>query len=97
MEKNKRWYDKYPDFSNNLEKLKDLTKEKRDFILSKIKDLINELKPDLIDKHVMEFPMDLKRRWYDEDPYSWLIINSLKYANKSFLKKATNILKKYLE
>ena len=49
--------------------------------------------PDLIDKYVMDFPMGLKRRWYDKDPFSWLIINSLKYANKNLLEKVTALIK----
>lgn len=97
MEKNNRWYDQHPDFSNNLEKLKDLPKEKRDLILYRIKKLINKNNPDLIDEHVMDFPMDQKRRWYDEDPYLWLVINSLQYANESLLKKVTQLLKKNLD
>ena len=40
---------------------------------------------ELIDRHVLEFPMTNRRRWYDKDPYSWLIINALKYANKDLI------------
>lgn len=29
----------------------------------------------------MEFPLEiLRRRWYDKDPYVWLLFNGLRYA-----------------
>ena len=40
---------------------------------------------ELIDRHVLKFPMTYKRRWYDKNPYSWVIINALKYANKDLI------------
>lgn len=96
MNKKNRWYDNYPELSIYIEKLKDIDKKKRDEIFIKIKDLINENNPELIDKYVIEFPMGLKRRWYDKDPFSWLIINSLKYAAKEFLDKVTALIKNNL-
>ena len=77
-----RWYDKYPDLSDRIEKLKDLKKRERDIIMLDIKDIIMDYDNELIDRHVLKFPMTYKRRWYDKDPYSWLIINALKYANE---------------
>ena len=96
MDKKNRWYDNYPELSIYIEKLKDIDKKNRDEIFIKIKDLINENNPELIDKYVIEFPMGLKRRWYDKDPFSWLIINSLKYATKEFLDKVTALIKNNL-
>ena len=50
-----------------------------------IKDIIMDYDNELIDRHVLKFPMTYKRRWYDKDPYSWLIINALKYANEDLI------------
>ena len=68
MNKKNRWYDNYPELSIYIEKLKNIDKKKRDIIFVNIKNLINSEYPDLIDKYVMDFPMGLKRRWYDKDP-----------------------------
>ncbi len=96
MNKKNRWYDQYPELSKYIEQLKDESTEKKDIIFTKIKNLINKYNPDIINQNVMEFPMDIKRRWYDNDPFSWLIINSLKFASPKLLKKVTAILKKNL-
>ena len=96
MNKKNRWYDNYPELSIYIEKLKNIDKKKRDIIFVNIKNLINSEYPDLIDKYVMDFPMGLKRRWYDKDPFSWLIINSLKYANKKFIIKVIDLIKNNL-
>ncbi len=85
VEPKNRWYDKYPDLSDRIEKLKELKKRERDLIILDIKDIIMDYDNELIDRHVLEFPMTYKRRWYDKDPYSWLIINALKYANKDLI------------
>ena len=91
---NKRWYDAYPDLSILFEKMKNIDKEKRENILTKIKDLIIEIEPHLIDDNVLSFPMNQKRRWYDKDPYSWLIINSLEYATIELINKVTELIDK---
>ncbi len=80
-----RWYDKYPDLSDRMEKVKDLKKRERDIIILDINDRIMDYDNELINRHVLEFPMTYRRRWYDKDPYSWLIINALKYANKELI------------
>jgi hypothetical protein len=96
MDKKNRWYDNYPELAKYIEKMKEIDKEKRDSIIIMIKNFIIENSPDIIDKNVMDFPMGLKRRWYDKDPFSWLIINSLKYANLDILNQVTELIKKNL-
>ena len=94
MNKNKnRGYDKYPDLRERLDALKELDKEERDAIIAGIKDSIMSGDPGLIDRHVMEFPMTSKRRWYDQDPYCWLTVNALKYANEDLIEKVTSFIK----
>jgi hypothetical protein len=41
----------------------------------------------------MDFPLDInRRRWYDKDPYLWLIMNGLKYASDELLASVTKYL-----
>ena len=91
-----RWYDKYPDLRDCIEKLENLKKRKRDKIMLDMKDIIMDYDNKLIDRHVIEFPMTYKRRWYDKDPYSWLVINSLKYADEDLITNIITYLKKRL-
>ncbi len=50
-----------------------------------MKDLILNCDNELMDKHATEFPMTCTKRWYDQDLYSWLIINSLKYMDEDLI------------
>lgn len=93
MKKNdaNRWYDKNPDLKTFLEKLKYSNKSTQDIVLNDIKNLIMGFDSELVDRHVMEFPLTQKRRWYDQDPYSWLAINALKYVDGIILKEVINL------
>ena len=87
MKYNKRLYDKIPELSQLFNEIRESDRQKRNEILVEIKDIIIESDPELIDKHVMEYPLDFKRRWYDKDPFTWLIINGLKYADDELTEK----------
>lgn len=86
-----RWYDKNPDLKAFLKKLKYSNKSTQDIVLNDIKNLIMDFDSKLVDTHVMEFPLTEKRRWYDQDPYSWLAINALKYIDEIILKDVINL------
>lgn len=79
-----RWYDKIR-LGEYIRVLGKIAPEKRKKILTKINEIINQYDKDLIINNVMNFTLAYKRRWYDKDPYSWLIINSLKYVNEDKL------------
>jgi len=96
MSKTKRWYDAVPELRDQIERLKDLNKEKRDKLFDGIKKLESDFDSKLIDRHVLEFPMNLRRRWYDQDPTSWLMINALKYADRPLLQRVIDYLKQKL-
>jgi hypothetical protein len=85
VDDNNRWYDKYPDLQKSIEKLKDLDKAERDEIIQGIKDLILNYDEELIANNAMEFPLGCRRRWYDSDPYAWLVINSLQYVDEDLI------------
>ena len=69
---NNRWYDKYSELGVLLGKLQELKKSDRDRIILELKDMINGRDKCLFDKYVYEFPMPSRRRWYDQNPFSWL-------------------------
>jgi hypothetical protein len=93
----KRWYDNYPGLGLLLNKLKNINETKRGNVLNGIKKIIEKHDPDLVDRRVMEFPLSVKkRRWYDKDPYSWLAINSLKYAGDGIKTKVIEYLREKL-
>ncbi len=93
---NRRWYDKIADLGIFIEKMKDIKKRKREKILVHLKDLIMKHDPEIVDKHVVDFPMGIRKRWYDKDPYSWLIINSLKFAKKDLIDEVIEYFKKHV-
>jgi hypothetical protein len=78
-----RCFAKYPDLKESIDKLKYLNCQDRNKIIHGMKDLILHHDNELFDKYVIEFPFEYGRRWYDKDPYSWLVINSLKYADEN--------------
>jgi hypothetical protein len=86
MEKtDKRWYDRNPELASLLERLKETDPREQERMVSEIKEIIMEYDSELMDRWVLEFPLTTKRRWYDQNPYSWLVINSLKYADTRLL------------
>ena len=82
---NNRWYDRYPDLKVMFDKLQELKKGERDKIILELKDLIAGRDNCLFDKYVFEFSMPLQRRWYDNNPFSWLVISALKYADEALI------------
>ncbi len=79
-----RWYDKTPELSGYIDYLRDVEPDRRDKIIGDLKGLISD---GLIDDNVLEFPLTTKRRWYDSDPYAWLVINALKYADDELINR----------
>jgi hypothetical protein len=69
--------------------------KQRDAVISGVMEIIKRISPHLLERYVLDFPLDIKRRrWYDRDPYLWLLFNGLKYADKQLLTKVTSFLKK---
>ena len=91
-----RWYDKNETLANYLDSLKEMPGVKKDKIIIEIMVLIKENNPTLLDDFVGEFPLNLnRRRWYDKDPYLWLLFNGLKYANDDLLQKVISFFEEY--
>ena len=94
----KRWYDRFRKLSKCLEKLKGMRASRRDRYAAGIFRIVQEYDPDLISETTaVKFPLVVyRRRWYDKDPYLWLIFNGLRGANKSVLRKVESYLVKEL-
>ena len=89
-----RWYDNNPELKTFLQLLKNTGEAEQEIIFSDIKDIIMDFDNDLVEKHVLEFPLTEKRRWYDKNPYSWLAINSLKYLDEPAIDVVINLKEK---
>ena len=97
MNKKLRWYDKHPKLAKLLEQFKGMPEKRKNKLVSAVMEIIHPLDPKLIEKHVLEFPLDIKRRrLYDMDPYLWLLFNGLRFANAEILKKTTCYLEENL-
>jgi hypothetical protein len=93
VKRKNRWYDKYPHLAELLEELRFARPNKRDAHISGVMGIIKLDAPNLLERYVLDFPLDIKRRrWYDRDPYLWLLYNGLKYANKKLLITITKYL-----
>lgn len=92
-----RWYDKYDTLGKNLDKLKGMEQTKLDKLIVGIINIAKEHDPNLLHEFLKQLPMNISRkRWYDKDPYLWIIFNGLKYADQSLLKKVDKYLLKEL-
>jgi hypothetical protein len=89
----KRWYDKHPRLAKHIESFKVMPPHQRDKLISAVMSLIKNDNPGLFEEFVMDFPLDLfRRRWYDKDPYLWLLVNGLKHAGPDLIKKTIKYL-----
>ncbi len=87
MKKN-RWYDKHEALANHLESLKTMPKRRLNEMLKDLIALARLLHPTLFEEHLLEYPLDMKkRRWYDDDPYLWILVNGLRFAEDEVIRK----------
>lgn len=89
-----RWYDLYPGFAESLEALKNLESSKRERIAKRVLRIVYGKDRDVIDDYVLSFSSSVgKKRWYDSNPFLWLIVNGLKGANPEVLSNTARLLK----
>ncbi|MBN1576778.1 MAG: hypothetical protein JW913_09515 [Chitinispirillaceae bacterium] len=87
MKKN-RWYDKHEKLADHLEALKVMPKRQLNELLKDLITFARLLHPTLFEDHLFEYPLDLKRRrWYDDDPYLWLVVNGLRFTDDEVIRK----------
>jgi hypothetical protein len=81
-----RWYDEYEKLGHYIDEMKDMETGRRDGLIRGVMGIIRKHNPDLLEKFVMDFPLNLSRlRWYDKDPYLWLTINGLQHGEPDLL------------
>jgi hypothetical protein len=92
-----RWYDKHEGLANHLEALKILPKRRLNELLKDLITFARLLHPTLFEDHLLEYPLDLKRRrWYDDDPYLWLVVNGLRFTDDDVIGKVVAFFDKQL-
>ena len=91
----KRWYDAHEEFAVLLEALKTAKARDRNRTVAGVLEIITADSPELLEKYLLDFPLDQKkRRWYDQDPYLWLMVNGLEHAGVKLLRKVTAFMAK---
>jgi hypothetical protein len=92
-----RWFDKYPDLRKSIDKLEDLNKGVRDEVIRGIEELILSYDNQSFDRYERKFPFESSNRWYDKDPYAWLVINSIIYLDEDLITDIILYLKEKLK
>lgn len=88
-----RWYDKHTILSREIDLMRDMDDQQQDHLMRGIMKIIRQRCPTLLDDFVDDFPMDIHRkRWYDQDPYVWLTINGLQYAQDDLIRAVESYL-----
>jgi hypothetical protein len=82
-----RWYDKRPRLGKKLDEFKAMDQQVREPILREIIDMVKKKKPSLLtSEKALDFRFDSFRlRWYEHDPYLWLVFNVLQLADVAIL------------
>lgn len=82
-----RWYDKCPNLGARLNAFQDMDQEIRDPLLKGVMELVQQYDPRLLSyEKAFDFPLNVNRlRWYDKDPYIWMMFNTLKEADDALL------------
>ncbi len=89
-----RWYDRHDKLAEYLDLMAELSPEQRDELVKGIMVIIERESPDFLTDLVLQFPLDLlRRRWYDKDPYLWLVFNGLEYADDAVVEKVVGYFK----
>lgn len=95
---NNRWYDEHPEIGHKLEAFKDMDLQRKDVLIKGIMAIVRNYDPSLLTyEKAFDFPFSLKRhRWYDSDPYLWMLFNTLMMADERLLNSVTIYLMKEL-
>jgi hypothetical protein len=82
----KRWYDSNEKLRNYIESLKSIEPVLRNKIVRDLMECVRKKNPSLLDSFVEEYPLETRnQRWYDQDPYLWILMNGLKYADDDII------------
>jgi hypothetical protein len=91
----RRWYDKREGLSAALDKLRSADGDRREIIIEGVREIVTRRDPNFIDKVCDQFPLNpFRRRWYDDNPYLWLVVNSLRYADDETLNEVVAFIRR---
>lgn len=92
-----RWYDSNWKLRNYLESLKTVEPCLCEKIVRDLMDLVREYDPVLLDRFASEYPLaDKKQRWYDQNPYCWILINGLEHASPEIIESVIDYFERVL-
>jgi len=81
-----RWYDCNHRLRVYLECMKNLDHAFCEKIVTDLMELIREYDAALLDRFAEEYPLAIrKQRWYDQNPYCWILFNGLRYASDDII------------
>lgn len=91
-----RWYDQNPELAKCLDSMKSMDSAIRDVFLRDLLKLIKNQRPELmLESNSLNFPLDIiRRRWYDQDPYLWYVMNTLQLGDRSLWDAVVSIFKR---
>ena len=86
-----RWYNEHEILGKRLDDLQDMDQKRRDALIKGVMVLVANYDPSLLSyEKAFDFPLRLKRqRWYDQDPYLWMMFNTLQMADEALLQSVT--------
>ena len=96
----RRWHDKYTKLSLKLELFREMNTGLRDKLVKETMNLIEDYNPYLLaNDKALNFPLLLDqkyigKRWYDDDPYLWLMFNTIQMADHVLLDAITEFFEK---
>jgi hypothetical protein len=77
-----RWYDANKKLRYYLESLQNVDRPMREKVVKDLMELVKEYDGQLLDRFAEEYPLEIrKQRWYDQNPYLWILFNGLRYAS----------------
>ena len=83
-----RWYDRNRKLKYYLESLQGLSRPLRAKIVREIMEVVRACDGALLDRFAGEYPLALRRqRWYDQNPYLWILFNGLEHASDEVIAK----------
>jgi len=87
----KRWYDSNWRLKNYLDKLPTLNNELYEKIVKDLMELVREEDPKAFDRFAAYYPLsEQKQRWYDLNPYCWILVNGLKHVSPQIIEKVVH-------
>jgi hypothetical protein len=83
-----RWYDRHRKLKYYLESLQGVERTLRSKIVKEIMEVVKTCDGSLLDRFAEAYPLALrKQRWYDQNPYLWILYNGLQYASDEIIAK----------